>query len=209
LIRGLLRVVTLANKITLIRIALIPVFVGALMYYQDSYNDGAIDETYRWIAVVTFLVASLSDALDGFIARRFNQRSRLGAILDPLADKGLLISALIALSWLDVTELYRIPIWFLVLVLSRDIVLVAGYCVLHLHGAAVKITPHWSGKATTCCMMAALSGILLKLPMDWCQALVILCGVFTIISIAIYLRWGIPMFNSLYSDPDLSGGKVE
>jgi len=187
--------VTLANKITFARIGLIPVFIGALMYYQASVRDGTPDEFYCWIAVGAFLTAALSDAIDGFIARRFNQLSHLGSILDPLADKGLVLSALIGLSWMDVPGLFRIPIWFLVLVLTRDIVLIVGYCILHLSGQRVKISAHGLGKTATFLMMTALSCILLKLPMDWCQVFVILSGVFTLLSIVVYLRRGIGLFS--------------
>ncbi len=172
------------------------------MYYQASLKSGVADEFYRWIAVVVFLTASLSDALDGFIARRFNQRSRLGVILDPLADKGLVLSALIGLSWMEVPGLFRIPIWFLVLVLSRDIVLISGYCVLRLHEDTedIHIAPHWFGKVATFLMMTALSCILLKLPMDACLGIVILCGVFTLLSIVVYLRRGMGLFSQLHAD---------
>ncbi|MEM1158984.1 MAG: CDP-alcohol phosphatidyltransferase family protein [Verrucomicrobiota bacterium] len=186
---------TLANKITFARIGLIPIFLGALMYYQASVRDGAPDEIFRWIAVGAFLTAALSDALDGFIARCFNQHSYLGSILDPVADKGLVLSALISLSWMDVPGLFRIPIWFLVLVLTRDVVLIVGYCILHLTGERVKISAHGLGKTATFLMMTALSAILLKLPMDWCQAFVILSGVFTLLSIVVYLRRGVELFG--------------
>jgi len=187
--------VTLANKITFIRIGLIPIFIGALMYYQAGVRDGATEEVFRWVAVMTFLLAALSDALDGFIARRFDQYSHLGSILDPLADKGLVLSALISLSWMDVPGLFRIPIWFLILVLTRDVVLIVGYCILHLSGQQVKISAHGLGKTATFLMMTALSAILLKLPMDWCQAFVILSGVFTLLSIVVYLRRGVELFS--------------
>ncbi|MCC6235284.1 MAG: CDP-alcohol phosphatidyltransferase family protein, partial [Verrucomicrobiales bacterium] len=84
---------TLANQVTIARILLIPVFVVEVLYYRHS---GV--EIHRWIALTLFLVASVSDGIDGWIARRFNQRTRLGAVLDPLADKLLLASALILLS---------------------------------------------------------------------------------------------------------------
>lgn len=191
---------TLANKITFTRIGLIPVFIGALMYYQASVRDDAPDEVFRWVAVAAFLTAALSDALDGFVARSFNQRSHLGSILDPLADKGLVLSALVGLSWMDVPGLFRIPIWFLVLVLTRDVVLITGYCILHLSGQRVKITAHGLGKGATFLMMTALSCILLKLPMDWCQLFVILSGVFTLLSIVVYLRRGIELFSQFHAD---------
>ncbi|PYL84339.1 MAG: hypothetical protein DMF23_06555 [Verrucomicrobia bacterium] len=90
--------VTTANKITLVRIAMIPVFVALAIYYGESVQRGAPLEWQRFAAILVFLLAAVSDGLDGYVARRYNQRSRLGVILDPIADKGLLLSGIITLS---------------------------------------------------------------------------------------------------------------
>ena len=89
---------TLANQITIGRILLIPVFVLFCVYYGQGVEAGQPEEWQRWAAIITFLVASASDGLDGWIARHWSQRSRLGTILDPIADKGLLLAAIITLS---------------------------------------------------------------------------------------------------------------
>jgi CDP-diacylglycerol--glycerol-3-phosphate 3-phosphatidyltransferase/cardiolipin synthase len=91
--------VTFATQITLFRILLIPVFIGVAIYYGESVSLGQANETLRWTTIAVFATAALSDALDGYVARAFNQKSRLGAILDPLADKLLLLSAIITLSF--------------------------------------------------------------------------------------------------------------
>jgi len=90
--------VTTANKITLVRIAMIPVFVALAIYYGESVRRGAPLEWQRFAAIIVFLLAAASDGLDGYVARHYNQRSRLGVILDPIADKGLLLSGIITLS---------------------------------------------------------------------------------------------------------------
>ena len=87
---------TLANKITIARIFLIPLFVLFAIYYGRSVEQGQPEEWQRWAAIVVFLVASVTDCLDGWVARRFGQRSPLGAVLDPIADKGLLFQPLTA-----------------------------------------------------------------------------------------------------------------
>ena len=103
---------TTANKITIGRILLIPVFVLLAIYYGESVRSGQPDDRLRWAAVIVFVVAAGSDALDGYIARRFQQRSRLGVILDPLADKALLVAALGS----KLTELSKgSPLRFLIL----------------------------------------------------------------------------------------------
>src|SRR6185295_6973655 len=85
---------TTANKITILRILLVPFFIAQVLYYVG--NGG---ELYRLLAILSFAIAAISDGVDGYIARRYNQRSELGAILDPLADKLLLVSAVILLSF--------------------------------------------------------------------------------------------------------------
>ena len=100
---------TTANKITLIRILMIPAFVLMAIYYGESIKAGEPLEWQRYTAIAIFLVAAMSDGLDGYIARRYNQKSALGVILDPIADKGLLLSGIITLSisnWSDVDPQY-------------------------------------------------------------------------------------------------------
>ena len=89
---------TTANKITVIRILMIPVFVTLAIYYGEGLQEGKPQDWQRFAAIAVFLAAALSDGLDGFVARHYNQRSSLGMILDPIADKGLLLSGIITLS---------------------------------------------------------------------------------------------------------------
>src|SRR2546423_14925187 len=83
---------TTANKITVVRILMIPVFVTLAIYYGESIQEGSPQDWMRVTAITVFLLAALSDGLDGFVARRYNQRSPLGVILDPVADKGSLLN---------------------------------------------------------------------------------------------------------------------
>src|SRR6188474_3440269 len=89
---------TTANKITVVRILMIPVFVTLAIYYGQSIQEGDPQDWQRFAAIAVFLLAAVSDGLDGYVARRYNQRSSLGMILDPIADKGLLLSGIITLS---------------------------------------------------------------------------------------------------------------
>jgi len=124
--------VNLPNTITVFRILCVPVFVNLLIYDRYGY------------ALAVFLTAVVSDSLDGLIARMFNQRSRLGMYLDPLADKMLLISAFISLSILRL-----VPIWLTTIVVSRDLILAVGTLLFHLLALHVDIHPSWLGKVTT------------------------------------------------------------
>src|SRR5256714_6698084 len=137
---------TTANKITVGRILMIPAFVTMAIYYGQSIQRGAPLEWQRFTAIVIFLVAAISDGLDGYVARRYNQRSSLGVILDPIADKGLLLSGIISLSisnWSEVDPNYgRFPAWFPVLVITRDVVILVGAAVLQVLVGHVRVKPH-------------------------------------------------------------------
>ena len=89
---------TTANKITIGRIMMIPFFVLMALYYGRSVSRGQPEEWMRASAIAIFVIAAASDGIDGYIARRYNQMSRLGTVLDPIADKGLLLAGVITLS---------------------------------------------------------------------------------------------------------------
>ena len=186
---------TTANKITVVRILMIPVFVTMAIYYGQSIQRGAPLEWQRFTAIVIFLVAAVSDGLDGYVARRYKQRSALGAILDPIADKGLLLSAIITLSisnWSDIDPEYgRFPAWFPVLVITRDAVILVGAGVLHLLNGKVRVKPSWTGKVATVLQMAAIAWVMLQLHFLPLLYVVIAAGVFTFISGIIYVMDGV------------------
>ena len=103
------RILTVPNVISIFRILLIPVFVVLLLIGQNIY------------AFLVFVLACISDGIDGFVARQFRQETKLGTILDPIADRGLIITGSIALCILG-----RLPLWILVLVLLRDLTFLIG-----------------------------------------------------------------------------------
>jgi len=186
---------TTANKITIIRILLIPVFVTFAIYYGESIHRGEPLEWLRFTAVIVFLVAAVSDGLDGYVARRYNQRSTLGVILDPIADKGLLLSGIISLSisnWSQTDPDYgKFPAWFPVLVITRDVVIVVGAAVLqHLNGR-VRIRPHWTGKIATVLQMVAIGWVMLQLRFIPLIYIVGAAGLFTLISGIVYVTDGV------------------
>lgn len=196
---------TLATKITIARILLIPVFVTLANAYGESIRSGAPDDRFRWAAILTFIIASLSDAVDGFIARRFNQTSRLGSILDPIADKGLLLAAVITLTVADWP--IRFPIWFPALVISKEAVTVGGaFIVNHLAGD-VRIRPHWTGKTCTFLQMLALSWLMLSAsfpasinPQLVADILIGLAAIFTVIAGVLYVMDGAHQISSTDSN---------
>ena len=120
------------NSLTILRILLIPIIVGFLVYEHVEY------------ALVTLMLAALTDALDGTIARMANQKTQFGAYLDPLADKLLLMATFVTVSLLEM-----VPVWSVILVVSRDAILLTGTLLAHLTGLAIDASPTLLGKATT------------------------------------------------------------
>jgi len=139
---------TVPNLISLVRMALIPLFIIAVL-------DG---QPLR--AFLIFLAAGVTDALDGFIARAFHQQSTLGAYLDPIADKLLLMSAYVMLAIPGLAKGTPIPLWVTVLVIARDILIVAVALVLYLALGITRFRPSWLSKVNT---GAQLAGAILAL----------------------------------------------
>ena len=163
------RPISIPNILTLLRILLVPLFVILLL--RHMYGS----------ALLVFALAGLSDGLDGLIARCMNQRTALGAYLDPAADKLLLVSAFIALGILDV-----IPAWISVLVISRDVIIVLGIAILALTDKRFEVRPTLVSKCTTATQILT---VLLSLfdpdharlaaahsPMLWITAVLTICS---------------------------------
>jgi CDP-diacylglycerol--glycerol-3-phosphate 3-phosphatidyltransferase len=190
---------TTANKITLVRILMIPLFVVMAIYYGQSVQRGEPLEWQRFAAIMIFLLASVSDGLDGYVARRYNQRSSLGIILDPIADKGLLLSGVITLSisnWSEDPDYGHFPAWFPVLIIARDAVILVGAVVLHLLNGRVQVKPHWTGKIATVLQMLAIGWVMLQLHFLPLIYVVCAAGVFTFVSGIVYVRNGVRQLQS-------------
>ena len=130
-------VFTIANQLTLLRMLLIPAFVLLVVYGR-----------FGW-ALVVFIVAGVTDALDGIIARMPGQKSELGAWLDPVADKLLLVTTFIVLTLPNIGLVNRIPIWLTVIVISRDIGIVLTVAIVNLASGPRTFRPSQLGKAAT------------------------------------------------------------
>jgi len=128
---------TAANQLTILRMLLIPAFVILLLY------------GHRGWALVTFLTAGLTDLLDGLIARATGQKTTLGAWLDPMADKLLLVTMFVMLTLPGIGSANRLPLWFTVLVISRDVAIVLTVAVVNLAVGPRTFRPSTFGKIAT------------------------------------------------------------
>lgn len=182
---------TAANKITIFRILLIPFFVVQMLYYVRTGGN------LHWLlALSAFAVAALLDGVDGYVARRFNQKSELGAILDPMADKFLLVSAILLLSR-DSNEYFaQIPLWLTATIIGRDVLLVIGLGIIHYTFGKVAVRPSMLGKIATVLQMAMVLWILLRWPDRTLPFLIVGTAVFTALSGVLYLFVWIRQMNA-------------
>jgi cardiolipin synthase len=130
---------TLPNFLTLLRIIAVPVFLILL----TSHRYGA--------ATVLFVLAGITDTVDGVLARLTDSKSDLGAALDPLADKLLLVSSFVMFTWLGV-----VPPWLMILVLTRDVVILTGYLAIYFMSTPMEVAPSLIGKINTCMEMITI-----------------------------------------------------
>jgi CDP-diacylglycerol--glycerol-3-phosphate 3-phosphatidyltransferase len=191
---------TLASRITIGRMMLVPLFAGLAVAYGRSTAAGVPDDRLRWWALGVFILAAASDGVDGWVARRFNQISKFGAFIDPLADKFLLLAGVITLSLVDWgADGWRLPAWFAAIVVLRDCMILAGIRILHARGRRVHIDPHWSGKWATAAQMIALAWVMLRfttIPPMWpC----LVAAMLTLWSGIHYLRHGLSILRDAQS----------
>lgn len=174
-----MHLVNLPNTITLARALLVPVVAVALV--RRDYD----------LALVLFLACAIGDFVDGYIARRFNLRTRFGAIADPLADKAIMLVVTLALGWQG-----WLPWWFVLLLVVRDAVIVTGALAYHLRVGHVDMAPTWLSKANTAFEFVLLTGMLalaaeLIAPGAWLRVLLWVCTATVVASGVHYVVvWG-------------------
>ncbi len=147
------RIVTVPNLLTIFRMVLIPVFVS-LIFYQK----------FVW-ALAVFITAGVTDSLDGVLARRFDQKSQLGTILDPIADKLMLVTAFVVLSMRNVypqpvPNHLPVPFWVTAAVISRDVFIVVGAAAINMMTGFRGFRPSWLGKLNTIVQILAVGAIM-------------------------------------------------
>ena len=174
---------TLASKITLVRVAFIPLFMVFM------YQSGGVANVWMWLSLATFIIASLTDFVDGQIARRFNQVSDFGKFLDPLADKLLTIAAMVMFC-----EWGMMPGWALMLVLSREFA-VTGLRLVAV-GKGTVIAAGKSGKIKTASTMVGLCVMMAFPGVGWLCWLVI--GVIVVTTLYSGVEYFIQNWNCLW-----------
>ena len=147
------RILTVPNMLTVFRMVLIPVFVTLLFYQRFIF------------ALAVFVLAGLTDGLDGLLARRFSQQSQLGTVLDPIADKLMLVTAFIVLSMRSVFPQplpghLPVPFWVTVAVISRDVFIIVGAAAINMTTGFRGFRPSWLGKLNTIVQISGIAAIM-------------------------------------------------
>jgi CDP-diacylglycerol--glycerol-3-phosphate 3-phosphatidyltransferase len=179
----------LANKLSILRILLIPPFVATIMYYTPE------KDFLRLVAIGIFLMAIITDALDGYIARVRFQSTKLGSFLDTVADKLLLITTFICLSIVKtLPPQFKLGAWVVIIVISRDVIIVLGSTIIFmLNDGKLTVAPTALGKITT--MLQVVTVLALLLQAGIFPFLLYAMIFFTVLSGLDYIRVGSRLFN--------------
>ncbi len=177
----------LANQLTILRLLMVPLFIILLGYNKPLY------------ALLVFFLAGVTDALDGYIARSRNQITKLGKILDPIADKALLVSAFIFIYNSDLQV--KFPYWFVVLVISRDIYILLGSALIYYLKGHLEVRPSIFGKATTffqiLTVITVLTANIIFISETIVQSLIYITAGFTILSFITYTYDGFKQLKTI------------
>lgn len=191
--------ITLATKVTIMRILGVPFFVLLLIYYKIRIANDLPSDGMRIAALVLFIVIAATDALDGYLARVRNEITRLGAILDPIADKALMLASFILLTRPSLEELSpQFPVWFTLLAISRDAILVLGALLINAIHAHVQVRPTLAGKASTAMMMISIVMVLSKFSQNSVNAFLVATGLLVLTSGIQYIADGIRQLEHGY-----------
>jgi cardiolipin synthase (CMP-forming) len=178
-----------ANQLTLLRIFLVPTFLGCLLYWTPE-RDYLIS-----VAFVIFTLAAITDAMDGYLAKRLRIKTRIGSFLDPLADKFLLLTAYTVLTFsFHIPSPIHIPVWLTLLVIFRDLLILTGAGLIYMLNTRLDPRPNFLGKITTVVQMLTIMIVLLNLPRGLINVSFLITGLFTLISGASYIRIAAPLF---------------
>jgi cardiolipin synthase len=168
----------ISNLLTISRILITPVIFGGIVRQEWTF------------VFILFLIAGLTDVLDGYVARKFGLGTEFGACLDPIADKILLISSFAALSFID-SPSFAVPRWFFFLILVRETIILGGALLLFIRGIRLKVVPSIAGKLTTFFQLSFIWWIFICYFFGWNPARtysvsIVLLALFSLMSLAQY-----------------------
>ena len=188
--------ISLPTKITFIRIILTPIIIFLILIHHEKIQEFGLESSHIYWILTLFSIAIISDIVDGYLSRKFNLITRLGSFLDPIADKILIISTTLVLTYVDCGN--PLPIYYTTLIVARESIQISGAISIGIISGDITIKHHWTGKIATFlqilmvyCSLALESG-------SFCFSLSLLTSFFAIWSAIMYIHNGLVQLPSTH-----------
>jgi len=189
--------ITVANQISIARILLVPCVAAVIIHYFKTEDEGV-----RHLALALFAIAAISDGIDGYVARRFNQATELGKLLDPIGDKALVLITVVLLSLVSPPLMPPIPLWCTVMIVAREMLIILGMGTVFFLNHHAIIRPRLASKITTFLQMGLIVWTLAKGLQQVQVGLALLTAVFTFVSAVQYYADGMKQITNPPKKPD-------
>ena len=193
--------INLPTKITFIRVILTPIIIYLILTHHEKIKELGFKSSYTYWILTLFSIAIISDILDGYLSRKFNLITRLGSFLDPVADKILIISTTLALTYVDCGN--QLPLYYTTLIVARESIQISGAISIGLISGDIIIKHHWTGKIATFLQVLMVYCSLTVESVSLCLSLSLLTSFFAIWSAIMYIHNGLiqlPSINDVSSN---------
>ena len=181
--------ISLPTKITFIRIILTPIIIFLILINHEKIQKFGLESSHTYWILTLFSIAIISDIVDGYLSRKFNLITRLGSFLDPIADKILIISTTLVLTYVDCGN--PLPIYYTTLIVARESIQISGAISIGIISGDITIKHHWTGKIATFLQILMVYCSLTLESVSFCFSLSLLTSFFAIWSAIMYIHNGL------------------
>ena len=181
--------ISLPTKITFIRIILTPIIIFLILIHHEKIQEFGLKSSQTYWILTLFSIAIISDIVDGYLSRKFNLITRLGSFLDPIADKILIISTTLVLTYVDCGN--PLPIYYTTLIVARESIQISGAISIGIISGDITIKHHWTGKIATFLQILMVYCSLTLESVSFCFSLSLLTSFFAIWSAIMYIHNGL------------------
>ena len=188
--------ISLPTKITFIRIILTPIIIFLILIHHEKIQEFGLKSSQTYWILTLFSIAIISDIVDGYLSRKFNLITRLGSFLDPIADKILIISTTLVLTYVDCGN--PLPIYYTSLIVARESIQISGAISIGIISGDITIKHHWTGKIATFLQILMVYCSLALESVSFCFSLSLLTSFFAIWSAIMYIHNGLVQLPSTH-----------
>lgn len=188
--------ISLPTKITFIRIILTPIIIFLILINHEKIQKFGLESSHTYWILTLFSIAIISDIVDGYLSRKFNLITRLGSFLDPIADKILIISTTLVLTYVDCGN--PLPIYYTSLIVARESIQISGAISIGIISGDITIKHHWTGKIATFLQILMVYCSLTLESVSFCFSLSLLTSFFAIWSAIMYIHNGLVQLPSTH-----------